>query len=147
MRVAIDTNVLAYAEGINGQPMKSAALTLVAKLPNSTTVIPVQVLGELYRLLVRKDGRSEQRARADVLSWQDTFGVIETSETVLTLALDLSIHQRFGIWDSVALSAAATAGCRLFLSEDLQDGFVWNGVTVVNPFAKVQHPLLAALLS
>ena len=147
MRVALDTNVLAYAEGVNGEPMKSNALALVSELPNSTTFLPAQVLGELYHLLVRKSGRSPQRARAAVLSWRDAFAVIETSEAVLTSAIDVAVHHHFGIWDSVALSAAGAAGCRLFLSEDLQDGFVLGGMTVVDPFSKLPHPLLAALLS
>jgi hypothetical protein len=30
----------------------------------------------------------------------------------------------------------------LLLSEDLQDGFSWAGVTVTNPFAATCHPLL-----
>jgi hypothetical protein len=34
----------------------------------------------------------------------------------------------------------------LFLSEDLQEGFTWGGVTVTNPFAPALHPLLAVLL-
>ena len=45
-----------------------------------------------------------------------------------------------------ALAAAAEAGCRLLLSEDLQDGFTWSGVTVVNPFAEKKHELLAGIL-
>jgi hypothetical protein len=32
------------------------------------------------------------------------------------------------------------------LSEDLQAGFTWAGVTVVNPYAAVKHDLLEALL-
>ena len=44
------------------------------------------------------------------------------------------------------LSASAAAGCRLLLSEDLQEGFTWNGITVVNPFAAKRHELLSALL-
>jgi hypothetical protein len=35
----------------------------------------------------------------------------------------------------------------LLLSEDLQEGFTWRGVTVTNPFASALHPLLAALLT
>ena len=35
---------------------------------------------------------------------------------------------------------------RLLLSEDLQDGFTWRGVTVANPFSASPHPLLAGLL-
>jgi len=45
------------------------------------------------------------------------------------------------------LSAASAAGCRLLLSEDMQEGFTWGGVTVVNPFTDEPHPLLAAALA
>ena len=62
-------------------------------------------------------------------------------------ATDLVTDHQLNIWDAVILSAAAEAGCRFLLSEDLQDGFTWNGVTVSNPFADSPHPLLRALLS
>lgn len=58
MRVALDTNILAYAEGANGAAMKDAALELLEKLPPGTTVVPVQALGELFNVLVRKARRS-----------------------------------------------------------------------------------------
>jgi predicted nucleic acid-binding protein len=61
-------------------------------------------------------------------------------------AADLASHHQLGIWDAVVLATAADAGCRLLLSEDLQDGFTWAGVTVANPFSLSPHPLLAALL-
>jgi predicted nucleic acid-binding protein len=61
-------------------------------------------------------------------------------------ATDLAAQHQLGIWDSVILAAAADAGCRLLLSEDMQDGFTWNGVTIANPFASSLHPLLAALI-
>jgi hypothetical protein len=35
---------------------------------------------------------------------------------------------------------------KLLLSEDMQDGFVYRGVTVANPFAERIHPLLASLM-
>ena len=57
MRVALDTNILAYAEGVNGAAMKKTALDLVEKLPEGTALLPVQTLGELFNLLVRKAGR------------------------------------------------------------------------------------------
>jgi predicted nucleic acid-binding protein len=61
--------------------------------------------------------------------------------------MNLATERQLGIWDAIVLCAAADAGCRLVLSEDLQEGFTWGGVTVVNPFARSLHPLLAALLS
>ena len=62
-------------------------------------------------------------------------------------ATDLVSDHGLTIWDSVVLAASAEAECRLLLSEDLQEGFTWRGVTVTNPFAQKLHPLLAALLT
>jgi predicted nucleic acid-binding protein len=52
-----------------------------------------------------------------------------------------------GVWDAVVLAATSKAGCRVLLSEDLQEGFTWGGVTVVDPFASMRHPLLHAWLA
>ena len=146
MRVALDTNVLAYAEGVNGAPMRKAALELVQRLPEGRTLLPVQTLGELFNLLVRKAKRPPARARRAILSWRDAFPLIETSAEVMLAAADLATDHQLSIWDSVILSAAAESGCRLLLSEDLQEGFTWKGVTVTNPFAPSKHELLTALL-
>lgn len=62
-------------------------------------------------------------------------------------ATDLATDHNLRIWDAVVLSASAEAGCRLLLSEDLQEGFTWRGVTVTNPFAATKHVLLEALLN
>lgn len=146
MRVALDTNILAYAEGVDGAERRGRALGVVQRLPQEATVIPVQVLGELFNVLVRKAGRSRSDAREALLSWRDTFPVIETSPEIMLTAVDLATDHQFGIWDAVILSAASQAGCRLLLSEDLQEGFTWGGVTVANPFASPRHALLDALL-
>lgn len=146
MRVALDTNILAYAEGVNGSSMQKAALELVESLPQGSTLLPVQTLGELFNLLVRKAGRSAAKARSSILSWQDAFPLIETSAPVMLSAVDLARDHHVSIWDAVILSASAEAGCRLLLSEDLHEGFTWRGVTVTNPFAKSKHKLLLALL-
>jgi predicted nucleic acid-binding protein len=146
MRVALDTNVLAYAEGVNGVAMKRAALEIVAKLPQDATLVPVQALGELFTVLVRKAGRAPANARDAMLSWSDAFTPVETSTAVMVAAADLAVDHQLATWDAVILAAAASADCRLLLSEDLQDGFTWRGVTVTNPFTASPHPLLVALL-
>jgi predicted nucleic acid-binding protein len=142
MRLALDTNILAYAEGVNGSSRKKAVLAILEKLPVEQTVVPLQALGELFAVLVRKAGRTPKQARDAVLSWQDSFASIETSAGVLAAAMELAVDHRIGIWDAIVLSASAAAGCRFLLSEDLQDGFTWSGVTVVNPFTADALPRL-----
>jgi predicted nucleic acid-binding protein len=147
MKIALDTNLLAYAEGANGAAMQRQAVELIERLPQSAIVLPVQTLGELFNVLVRKANRRPVRARAAVLSWRDAFPVVDTSATVMVSATDLASDHALTIWDSVVLAASAEAQCRLLLSEDLQEGFTWRGVTVTNPFAPVLHPLLVSLLT
>ncbi|RWI49121.1 MAG: PIN domain-containing protein [Mesorhizobium sp.] len=146
MKVAFDTNILAYAEGVNDGDKRGVALALVRGFSQEAPVIPVQVLGELFNVLVRKAGRSRAEARDALLAWLDSFATVETSPEVMLTAADLANDHRFGIWDAVVLSAASHAGCRLLLSEDLQDGFTWGGVTIVNPFASPRQALLESVL-
>ena len=147
MRVAIDTNVLAYAEGIDDDARRDRAIALTDRLAQLTVFIPVQVLGELFRVLVRKGGRSVKEARERVLGWGDSFALIETSQPILLAAIDLAEAHRLSIWDAIVVAAAAKAECRLLLSEDMQDGFTWNGVTIANPFSETPHPLFEAMLA
>ena len=146
MRIALDTNVLAHAEGVNGSERRDAALALVRRLPQAAAVIPVPVLGELFNVLVRKGRQSRRNARDALLSWRDAFPVVAASAEVMLAAADLAADHQLGIWDAVILSTASQWGCRLLLSEDLQEGFTWAGVTVVNPFSSPRHALLHALL-
>ena len=146
MRLALDTNILVYAEGVNGAPRQQVTLDLISRLPRASTFISVQVLGELFRVLVGKSPVSPQAAQARIANWQDSFPLIETSPSVLTSAIDLAVRHKLRIWDAVILSAAAEAECHLLLSEDLQDGFTWNGVTVANPFAAKRNELVKRAL-
>lgn len=147
MKFALDTNILVYVEGVNGVEGETASRALIAKLPEAQGVVPVQVLGELYNVLVRKAGWPRDRARTAIAAWRDTFLLGPTTMTAILGAIDLATDHQLNIWDSVMVAVAAESGCRLLLSEDMQDGFTWGGVTVVNPFVERQHPLLASLLS
>lgn len=113
MRVALDTNILAYAEGVNGASRKRSVLKLIERLPQADTFLPVQALGELFHVLVRKARQNPARARKAILGWQDAYQVIETSSEVMLSAADLATDHQLTIWDAVILSAAAAAGCRM----------------------------------
>jgi len=147
MRVAFDTNILAYAEGIDDEARREAAVSLMERIPQLTAFLPTQVLGELFTVLMRKGRYTTQQAQETVLGWSESFSLIDTSQAVLFSAMDLAAAHQFSIWDAVILAAAAEADCRLLLSEDMQQGFIWNGVTIANPFSKTPHPLFEAMLA
>jgi predicted nucleic acid-binding protein len=147
VRMALDTNFLVYAEGINDGAKEKIAEQIIRNAPVDATFIPVQVLGELFRVLVGKAGRKPEAARASLVGWQDSFPVVETSTSILLAAVELAVDHRFSIWDAVILSSAASVGCRLLLTEDMNEGFTWSGVTIANPFAAKRHKLLDGLLT
>jgi len=147
MRFAIDTNVLAYAEGLGDEFRCGIALELIQKLPGDAGVLPAQVLGELSRVLTTQAKRSTLLARDAVLAWADTFEVADSTWFAFQAALDLTVDHQLQMWDALILAVAAEQHCRILISEDFQDGFTWRGVTVVNPFASESSPLLAGLLS
>lgn len=146
MTVALDTNILAYAEGVNGAERRDEALAMLRRLPQDAVVVPTQALGELFNVLVLEAKRTRDTARAAVMAWRDAYAVSDTSAAVMINAIDLATEHGMTVWDAVMVSAAAEAQCRLLLSEDLQDGFTWRGVTVTNPFGARPHVLLQGLL-
>jgi predicted nucleic acid-binding protein len=134
VRIALDTNVLAYAEGVNGAARQVDATRILRDLVDDEIVIPAQALAELFTLLVRKARRPVAEVRVAVLGWHDASLVAETSSSVLLDAMELADSHHFALWDAIMLASAAASGCRFLLSEDMQDGFTWRGVTIRNPF-------------
>ncbi|MFW6179641.1 MAG: PIN domain-containing protein [Desulfohalobiaceae bacterium] len=146
MRAALDTNILAYAEGIGDMQRCTTARELIAALPVEGVLIPAQAMGELYRVLVGRAGKNASAAREVVLEWADSFETADSTWSTFQSAFDLAVDHKLQIWDALILSVAAENHCRLLLSEDLQEGFVWHGVTVLNPLADTHNPLLGRLL-
>ncbi len=146
MRVGLDTNVLVYAEGLNDAARRTTVVSLLRRLAPESVYLPVQAIAELFHVLVTKAAVAPADAKNAVLRWCDQYSLVDTSEAVLLSAMELSSQHRLRTWDAIIMAAAASAGCRLLLSEDLQDGFTWNGVTVASPFAKKPNALLAELL-
>lgn len=145
MKAALDTNILVYASGLDDEQRQARALALIEAIPPGNLILPVQVLGECFGVLTRK-GMARPLARRTILRWRDAFEAADTTAAVLRQAVGLAVDHQLRIWDAIVLATAAEAGCQLLLTEDLQDGFVWAGVTVVNPFAVSSHALLDALL-
>ena len=145
MKVALDTNILVYAEGGDDPAKEAVATRLAASLPSEDTHLSFQVLGELFNVLVKR-GFPRKRAQNAAQEWSETFSIIKTTPALMLTAIELATQHRLKIWDALILSAAAEANCSVLLSEDFQDGFAWKGVTVCNPFAARPHALVADLL-
>lgn len=146
MRVAVDTNPLAYAFGVNTRAQQTRAAEILARLTHHQRILPAQVAAELHAVLTRKGGLSRSEAATTIAAWMDESEVVPTSQGVLADAFNLAAHHQLQVFDAIILAAAAAARCDLLLSEDMQDGFVYRGVTVADPFRTPLHPLLADAL-
>ena len=109
-RVALDTNVLAYAEGAGDTRRCKAARELVARLPGHLVVVPAQALGELHRVLVGKSRRPPADARAAILSWADAFEVADSTFDAMRAASRSRTSD--GIFCGIVLALASTMARR-----------------------------------
>jgi predicted nucleic acid-binding protein len=142
VRVAFDTNILIYMESRSGEPRGEIARDLLGRIPDTSIILPAQVLGEFVRVSVFKQGRPISEVRRRLLQWIDGYTVVATTPPIVTQAVDLIESRAIGLWDAIVVASAANAGCRILISEDMQTGFTWNGLTIVNPFAVPRDPLL-----
>ena len=147
MRFALDSNVLIYAEGLEDLAKRERATQLIEAIPVEDLVIPLQVIGEVTRWICTRGKKSKAVAVDRASWWLTTYLTQETTRLVFEGALELMAKNRFQLWDAIILSASAEAKANSLLSEDMQDGFRWRGVTIMNPFLARPALPLRRLLS
>jgi predicted nucleic acid-binding protein len=118
----------------------------MARLAGHPIVLPVQVLGEAVRVLHGRMKMPMAEVQAIVERWSGLYGSADSTATALASALTAVAEHQLQVWDALILAVAAEQRCTLLLTEDLQHGFSWNGVTIVNPFVEPVHPRLKKLL-
>jgi len=139
--IAVDTNVLAYAEGVRRADSDNPKLGLARRLiedliaGDDQLCLPAQVLAELHYVLRRKARLTPTEAGARLMRYLAEADVIATDRAVMARSVMLAERHDLQTYDAVILSAAASAECDILFSEDMQDGFEWESVRVVNPFS------------
>ena len=134
MAVFVDTNVLLYAVSTAPDEGEKSA-TARAILARDDLVLSVQVLQEFYVQATRAtkpDRLPSESAVSLVESWL-RFRVVETSVSLVQQALATAARWRISYWDAAIIEAARRGECPQVLSEDLQSGMNFAGVTVRNP--------------
>lgn len=101
MRVALDTNILAYAEGTDDATRRLRSIDVIAAIGAHRVVVPVQALNELSFLLARKLKRSKQDIAISATSWMDAHPVADTTQASFRDALALSALHNLQIFDAV----------------------------------------------
>jgi predicted nucleic acid-binding protein len=134
--VFVDTNVLVYARDTRDASKHVKAAEWIRMLWNEQRGrTSVQVLSEYYDVITRKFARQVSREDA----WDDVQRFLawnpqSIDEDVLVNARGIEQRHRISWWDSLIVAAARAQGCVLLLTEDLQDGANYSGLSVRNPF-------------
>jgi len=131
----VDTNVLLYAVSTaRGEAKKGAVARSL--LREEDLALSAQVLQEFYVQATRAgrlDPLTHDQAAALIDAWL-RFQVQETTPALVQAALATAARHRISYWDAAIVEAARILGCRVVLSEDLNDGQDFDGVRVENPF-------------
>jgi predicted nucleic acid-binding protein len=137
-RVFVDTNVLVYARDASEPEKQPRAREWLERLwMERSGALSFQVLQEFYVTVTQKlePGLEASLARSDVrslLAWRP----ISADPFLLEDAFALEDRHSISWWDALIVAAARMARCRYLISEDLQDGKEYEGLTIVNPFLR-----------
>ena len=136
MAAFVDTNVLLYGASTARDEADKHA-TALSILDRDDVVLSAQVLQEFYVQATRPtkaDPLAHDSAVSLIESWL-RFRVIETTVPLVQQALATAARWQVSYWDAAIVEAARIGNCPVVLSEDLQPGMNFAGVTVQNPFA------------
>jgi predicted nucleic acid-binding protein len=133
-KVFLDTNILVYAAIGTGKDegKRQRALGLIESEDFGTSA---QVLQEFFVTVVKKASRPLSAEQA--LEWIEhltAFPCQAVDHRLVRVAIEVSERYLISYWDAAILSAAQALGAETVYSEDLNDGQLYSGVRVVNPF-------------
>lgn len=142
-RVFVDTNVFVYRHDLS-DPAKQQVAEQWIRLLASTRAgrLSYQVLQELFATLTRARGPVFRNSEArEIVESLAVWRPIQTDLSLLQRAWDIQERYRISWWDSLIVAAAQAGGCQILLTEDLQDGQVFDRLRVFDPFASpVRRP-------
>ena len=134
--IFVDTNVFIHARQAR-EPVKQrlAKAWLDHAWREQSGRTSVQVLSEYYVNVTRKidPPRDPHDAWDDVKALM-TWNPAPVDRALLEAGHNVEARYRLSWWDALIVAAAQLQGCTLLLTEDLQDGANYDGVTVRSPF-------------
>jgi predicted nucleic acid-binding protein len=145
--VSFDSNILIYATAAVPAAKTTRARELIARgMRSGESVLLLQTLAEFSSVAMRKAGIAVDQIRRIIEAWRAVLPVHVADQSDLLAALDAVKMHRLAFWDAMLWASARRAGVRCLLTEDLQDGFVLQGVKFVNPFARANNRVIDEVL-
>jgi predicted nucleic acid-binding protein len=142
-RIFIDSNTFLYTFDLDETDKQEVAQDwLIALAERDIGVTNLQVLNEVASVATRKSSRfADPFFRIDSFA---QFGTTSISFDTSFAARRIHASTSYSWWDCVLLASALELNCTHFLSEDLQDRRVVEGLTIVDPFAHSAEQILVS---
>ena len=141
--VFVDTNVILYAVDSSEPEKQPVARAWLRTLWQARTGrLSIQILQEFYVNATRLDRGLEPADARAVVDSLASWNPLPIDPSLLVAAWDIEDRFGFSFWDSLIVAAAQRTGCIHLLTEDLQDGQVIDGLTIVDPFRHAPESLL-----
>jgi predicted nucleic acid-binding protein len=136
-RTFVDTNIVVYAHDVTAGERRTRAMEVMTELWQSGDgCLSVQVLQETFVTLTGKVPRPlDIGSAANVIADLGRWTVHSPDLADVLGAIEIQQRDQLSFWDSMIVRSAGRLGCEILLSEDLNPGQRYNGVTVHNPFA------------
>jgi predicted nucleic acid-binding protein len=133
--VFADTNVLVYLFDA-GDPRKQQRARRLLAEDASRLVLSGQVLAEFYVTVTRKLAPPLSAAEAEAAVTEFcAFEVVPLDAPLVRKGVSRARRDRLSFWDALIVEAALASGCERLLTEDFQEGRVFDGrLAVANPF-------------
>ena len=135
-RVFVDTNILIYALDPTHPGKRQVSADLLRQtIANRALTLSPQSLNEAYRVLVQRRQLMPVDAARTYIRILAPWAIAPLDAKTTQRAFGVEDETGYSWWDSLMLAAALQADCRLFVSEDLQDGREVSGLLIANPFS------------
>ncbi len=127
---AVDSNVLIYLHDKFDTRKRTIAENILADAPK----ISSQVVSEYINVTRRLLDLPKPTILRQCAALFEHCELIIVNPNTLVAAANLIDKHGFQIFDSIIVAAALEANCSVLYSEDMQNGFTINNMTIVNPF-------------
>lgn len=147
MTCAFDTNVLVYTLRTRENDKQARARELVDRgTRHDALALLLQSLTEFSHVALRKLRMDVRLVERRISAFSRAAPVHAPTADDLLAALALVRRHKLAFWDALMCATAERVGADHLLSEDMQDGRRFGGLTIVNPFRPENARLVDRIL-
>ncbi|MFZ4537559.1 PIN domain-containing protein [Propionivibrio sp.] len=125
-----DTNVLLYLLSSDAIKAGRAEEALA-----SGGILSVQVLNEFSSVAMRKIKMTVGEIREVIAAIRVACKIVPITEATHDKGMEIVAQYGLSVYDAMIVASALSSGCKILLTEDMQDGQIFEGcLKIHNPF-------------